>query len=182
MLVDPVFTRIHGFGFESLQDLQAGAALLNWNGTVRETVTFMPQPLPLISSLKRWREENGFSQSEAVRVLNETGMAVTLDSLQNWEFGRWSPRANVALALADFLRQNPKVPLCRCWMLPSGAKLALTSPTARSSHRGCFPPLGSLDAHPFPSSRDGNIDHALQNTRLPCGPGKNLVKEGERNA
>jgi hypothetical protein len=61
MLVDPVFTRIHGFGLESLQDLQAGAALLNWNGTVRETVTFMPQPLPLIISLKRWREENGFS-------------------------------------------------------------------------------------------------------------------------
>jgi hypothetical protein len=51
MLGDPVFTRIHGFGFESLQDLQAGAALLNWNGTVPETVTLMPQPLPLIIDL-----------------------------------------------------------------------------------------------------------------------------------
>jgi hypothetical protein len=51
MLVDPVFTRIHGFGFESLQDLQAGVALLNWNGTVRETATFMPQLLPLITDL-----------------------------------------------------------------------------------------------------------------------------------
>ena len=77
---------------------------------LRHDQTFMPQPLPLIISLKRWREENGFSQSEAVKVLNETGIAVTLDSLQNWESGRWSPRANVALALADFLRQNPKVP------------------------------------------------------------------------
>jgi len=71
--------------------------------------SFMPEPLPLIVSLKRWREANGFSQSEAVKVLNQTGIAVTLDSLQNWEVGRWSPRANVALALADFLRQNPKV-------------------------------------------------------------------------
>jgi hypothetical protein len=79
---------------------------------LRHDQVFMPQkqPLPVIISLKRWREENGFSQSEAVRVLNETGIAVTLDSLQNWEVGRWSPRANVALALADFLRQNPKVP------------------------------------------------------------------------
>jgi transcriptional regulator with XRE-family HTH domain len=64
----------------------------------------MPQkPLPLIISLKRWREQNGFSQSDAVKVLNNTGIPVTLDSLQNWESGRRSPRADVALALADFL-------------------------------------------------------------------------------
>jgi hypothetical protein len=43
----------------------------------------MPQkPLPLIISLKHWREENGFSQSDAVKVLNNTGIPVTLDSLQ----------------------------------------------------------------------------------------------------
>jgi hypothetical protein len=42
----------------------------------------MPQkPLPLIISLKRWREQNGFSQSDAVRVLTNTGIPVTLDSL-----------------------------------------------------------------------------------------------------
>jgi len=30
----------------------------------------MPQkPLPLISSLKRWRKEKGFSQTDAVKVL-----------------------------------------------------------------------------------------------------------------
>ena len=64
----------------------------------------MPQkPLPLIISLKSWREENGFSQSEAVKVLNNTGIPVTLDSLQNWESGRRNPRAELALALADFL-------------------------------------------------------------------------------
>jgi hypothetical protein len=39
----------------------------------------MPQkPLPLIISLKHWREENGFSQSDAVKVLNNTGIPVTL--------------------------------------------------------------------------------------------------------
>jgi DNA-binding transcriptional regulator YiaG len=50
------------------------------------------QFLPVIVNLKRWREENGLSQSEAFRVLNEAGIDVTLDSLQNWETGRWSPR------------------------------------------------------------------------------------------
>jgi hypothetical protein len=43
-------------------------------------------------------------------VLNQAGIAVTLDSLQNWESGRRSPRADVALALSDFLRQNLDVP------------------------------------------------------------------------
>jgi hypothetical protein len=58
---------------------------------------FMPQkPLPLIISLKQWREENGFGQSDAVKVLNNTGIPVTLDSLQNWESGRSSPRAELA--------------------------------------------------------------------------------------
>jgi transcriptional regulator with XRE-family HTH domain len=70
----------------------------------------MPQkPLPLIISLKHWREQNGFSQSDAVRVLKKAGIPVTLDSLQNWESGRRSPRAELALALADFLRR-PTVP------------------------------------------------------------------------
>jgi transcriptional regulator with XRE-family HTH domain len=70
----------------------------------------MPQkPLPLIISLKHWREEKGFSQSEAVKVLNNTGIPFTLDSLQNWESGRRNPRAELALALADFLRR-PTVP------------------------------------------------------------------------
>jgi hypothetical protein len=41
------------------------------------------QFLPVIVNLKRWREENGLSQSEAFRVLNEAGINVTLDSLQN---------------------------------------------------------------------------------------------------
>ncbi len=71
----------------------------------------MPQkPLPLIISLKRWREQNGLSQSDAVKVLTNTGIPITLDSLQNWETGRRRPRADIALALADFLRGDPTVP------------------------------------------------------------------------
>jgi transcriptional regulator with XRE-family HTH domain len=70
----------------------------------------MPQkPLPTFISLKRWREQNGFSQSDAVKVLNNSGIPVTLDSLQNWESGRRNPRTDIALTLADFLRQ-PTVP------------------------------------------------------------------------
>ena len=70
----------------------------------------MPRkPLPLISDLKRWREHNGYSQSNAVKALNNHGIPVTLDSLQNWESGREIPYAAVALALADFLRR-PTVP------------------------------------------------------------------------
>jgi hypothetical protein len=56
----------------------------------------MPQkPLPLIISLKRWREQNGFSQSDAVRVLKKAGIPVTLDSLQNWETAGATPAPNL---------------------------------------------------------------------------------------
>jgi hypothetical protein len=52
---------------------------------------------------KRPRENDFICKSDAVKVLNNTGIPVTLDSLQNWESGRRSPRATLALALADFL-------------------------------------------------------------------------------
>jgi hypothetical protein len=46
----------------------------------------MPQkPLPLIISLKHRREQNGFSQSDAVKVLNNTGIPVTLARLRGFE-------------------------------------------------------------------------------------------------
>ena len=65
--------------------------------------------LSVIQQLKRWREQNEISQSQAVRVLAEAGIKVTLDSLQAWEIGRWSPRANVALALAEYLKKHSRV-------------------------------------------------------------------------
>jgi transcriptional regulator with XRE-family HTH domain len=64
--------------------------------------------LPLIQQLKRWRQANGFTQSEAARVLRDAGILVTIDSLQAWEIGRWNPRAHVALALAEFLQKKAK--------------------------------------------------------------------------
>ena len=64
--------------------------------------------LPLIQRLKDWRRARGFSQYEASRVLRETGIPVTTDSLQAWEIGRWNPRAPVALALAEFLQKQSK--------------------------------------------------------------------------
>jgi DNA-binding XRE family transcriptional regulator len=93
-------------GLEQIDLALDELAKFSW---LRHGQSFMPEPLPLIIGLKRWREENGLSQSAAVKVLNQTGIAVTLDSLQNWESGRRNPRASVALALADFLRQNTKV-------------------------------------------------------------------------
>lgn len=72
---------------------------------------YMPQKelLSVIQQLKRWREANNLSQSQAVRVLNQAGIKVTIDSLQAWEIGRWSPRANIALALAEYLKKHSKV-------------------------------------------------------------------------
>jgi hypothetical protein len=66
------------------------------------------EPLPLITELKRWRQQSGLSQSKAVQALQAAGIPVTLYSLQAWEIGRWYPRAPVALALAEFLQRQPK--------------------------------------------------------------------------
>jgi len=71
----------------------------------------MPQKelLSVIQQLKRWREANNLSQSQAVRVLDQAGIKVTIDSLQAWEIGRWSPRANIALVLAEYLKKHSRV-------------------------------------------------------------------------
>jgi hypothetical protein len=71
----------------------------------------MPQkPLPLITSLKHWAKKTASANLMPLRLLNNTGIPVTLDSLQNWESGRRNPRAELALALADFLPGDPTVP------------------------------------------------------------------------
>ena len=38
---------------------------------------------PLIQLLKKWRTTNELSQAEAVKVFQEQGLPVTLDTLQN---------------------------------------------------------------------------------------------------
>jgi len=65
-----------------------------------------PQILALIESLTTWREAQGLSQSQAVKALHDAGVSVTLDSLQNWEIGRYIPNAETALALHSFFLQQ----------------------------------------------------------------------------
>ena len=64
---------------------------------------------PLIQLLKQWRATNELTQAEAVKVLQEQGLPVTLDTLQNWEIGRRAPRGLAAVALSDFLKRHSKI-------------------------------------------------------------------------
>ena len=62
-----------------------------------------PPLLSVIQDLLKWRAAQGLSQSQAVATLNCVGIAVTIDSLQNWEIGRRKPHGEMALALHAFL-------------------------------------------------------------------------------
>jgi DNA-binding transcriptional regulator YiaG len=64
---------------------------------------------PLIKRLKKWRADNELSQAEAVNVFKEQGLPISLDTLQNWEIGRRSPRGLSAVALSDFLKRHSKI-------------------------------------------------------------------------
>jgi DNA-binding transcriptional regulator YiaG len=64
----------------------------------------MPKELsPPIQKLKAWRAANGFSQSHAVRVLQDAGLPIKLSTLQQWEIGRSAPYPVTAAALETFL-------------------------------------------------------------------------------
>lgn len=65
-----------------------------------------PPLLSVIQDLLAWRTAQGLSQSQAVAALNQAGVPVTLDSLQNWEIGRRKPNGETALALHAFLSQG----------------------------------------------------------------------------
>ena len=64
---------------------------------------------PLIQQLKKWRKANELTQTKAVALFNAEGLPVTLDTLQNWEIGRFAPSRFAAVALADFLKRHPKI-------------------------------------------------------------------------
>jgi len=64
---------------------------------------------PLIQLLKEWRTSNELTQAEAVKVFQEQGLPVTLDTLQNWEIGRRAPRGLAAVALSDFLNRHSRI-------------------------------------------------------------------------
>jgi DNA-binding transcriptional regulator YiaG len=72
-------------------------------------VKAMSKLSPVIEQLKRWRTTNGLTQVEAIEVLRSKGLPVSLDTLQNWEIGRNTPRGLAAVALSDFLAQHPKI-------------------------------------------------------------------------
>jgi hypothetical protein len=64
---------------------------------------------PLIQLLKKWRTTNDLTQAEAVKMFQEQGLPITLDTLQNWEIGRRAPRGLAAVALSDFLKRHSKI-------------------------------------------------------------------------
>jgi DNA-binding transcriptional regulator YiaG len=64
---------------------------------------------PLIKRLKKWRADKELSQAEAVHVFEKQGLPISLDTLQNWEIGRRSPRGLSAVALSEFLKCHSKI-------------------------------------------------------------------------
>jgi len=64
---------------------------------------------PLIRLLKKWRTTNELTQAEAVAVFQAEGLPVTLDTLQNWEIGRRTPRGLSAVTLSEFLKRHPRI-------------------------------------------------------------------------
>jgi len=62
---------------------------------------------PVIERLKSWREANNLSQSQAVEVLQSSGLPAKLKTLQAWESGRNSPQPITAAALERFLDERP---------------------------------------------------------------------------
>jgi DNA-binding transcriptional regulator YiaG len=67
------------------------------------------EPSPLIQRLKKWRAANDLSQAQAVAAFKAGGLPVTLDTLQNWESGRNTPRGLSAVALSEFLARHSKI-------------------------------------------------------------------------
>src|SRR5271165_4104146 len=66
-------------------------------------------PHPIVTKLKAWRSLNNLSQSQAVRILVQSGLPVALATLQQWEIARSSPRPLMVTALARFLIEQEKL-------------------------------------------------------------------------
>lgn len=64
---------------------------------------------PIVQEIRKWRAKNNLSQAQAVKVFNPGGLQVTLDSLQNWEIGRYTPSPLATTALMQFLNSHSKV-------------------------------------------------------------------------
>jgi DNA-binding transcriptional regulator YiaG len=66
-------------------------------------------PLIQLLKIKKWRTTNELTQAEAVAVFQAEGLPVTLDTLQNWEIGRRTPRGLSAVTLSEFLKRHPRI-------------------------------------------------------------------------
>jgi len=64
---------------------------------------------PVVQQLVLWRTSNQLSQSEAVRILANAGLPISVRTLQSWEIGRRSPQAVTAAALTRYLEQHPNI-------------------------------------------------------------------------
>jgi DNA-binding transcriptional regulator YiaG len=64
---------------------------------------------PVVQQLVRWRASNQLSQSQAVRILADAGLPISVRTLQSWEVGRRSPQAVTAAALTRYLEQHPNL-------------------------------------------------------------------------
>jgi transcriptional regulator with XRE-family HTH domain len=70
-------------------------------------------PHPVIRKLKAWRTAQGFSQSEATRLLIESGVPVALATLQQWEIARSEPRPLMVATLEKFLGAQERLSAAR---------------------------------------------------------------------
>jgi DNA-binding transcriptional regulator YiaG len=64
---------------------------------------------PVIQQLLHWRATNQLSQSEAVRILADAGLPISLRTLQSWEIGRRSPQSVTAATLTRFFDEWPEI-------------------------------------------------------------------------
>jgi transcriptional regulator with XRE-family HTH domain len=62
---------------------------------------------PVVQRLRRWREENNLSTTQAAAALTENGLPVKVNTLQRWESGLRHPSALAAKAITNFLDQVP---------------------------------------------------------------------------
>jgi DNA-binding transcriptional regulator YiaG len=91
----------------TMQQLESSSrealCFVNMNGMSNDKLS------PLIQQLKTWRKVNELTQNQAVALFKAEGLPVTLDTLQNWEIGRYAPSRFAAIALTDFLKRHPKI-------------------------------------------------------------------------
>jgi transcriptional regulator with XRE-family HTH domain len=60
---------------------------------------------PVVQRLRRWREQNNLSTTQAAELLTESGLPVKVNTIHRWESGLRHPSALAAKAITSFLDQ-----------------------------------------------------------------------------